>query len=177
MPVLRAEDSVLLVIDLQEKLVPALAGGDAAVSVAARLLEGAQRLGVPVRATEQTPDKLGPTVGAIASLLDAPAVAKTTFAATEADELADELPAGTLVIVGAEAHVCVLQTALAQRAAGHAVAVVADAVASRTEENRRAALDRARAHGADVVTAEMVLFEWLASSEHEAFRAVQKLIK
>lgn len=170
-PVLRADASLLLVVDLQERLMPAIAGAPAVLENACRLVRAATRLGVDVHATEQNPDGLGPTVGPVADLLPAPARAKTGFAAE-----IDPHP-GTVVVTGCEAHVCVLQTVLALRAEGRDVAVAADAVGSRTGANRDRALDRLRDHGVDVVTTEMVLFEWLQSSDHPAFRDVQKLIK
>jgi nicotinamidase-related amidase len=170
-PALAADRAVLLVVDLQEKLMPAIAGAEAVLANAVRLVIGATRLGVTVAATEQNPRGLGPTVEAVAPLLPAPALAKTSFAAD-----VDPGP-GVVVVAGCEAHVCVLQTVLALRAAGRDVAVVADAVGSRSEVNRERALDRMRAHGVDVVTTEMVLFEWLATSEHPEFRDVQKLIR
>jgi nicotinamidase-related amidase len=82
-----------------------------------------------------------------------------------------------VVVCGCEAHVCVQSTVLALRASGHEVAVVADAVGSRSPANRDAAVARMRAHGVDVVTTEMVVFEWLGTSKNPAFREVQKLIK
>jgi len=170
-PLITAEDSTLLVVDLQERLMPAIAGGDAVLENAGRLVQAAGRLGIGVTATEQNPAGLGPTVGAIGDLLPSPAIAKTSFAAG-----IDPGP-GTVVVAGCEAHVCVLQTVLALRAEGREVAVVADAVGSRREASRDRALDRLRAHGVDVVTTEMVVFEWLGSSENPAFREVQKLIK
>lgn len=171
MPLITAGDSTLLVIDLQERLMPAIAGGDAVLENAGRLVQAAGRLGIEVTATEQNPAGLGPTVGAIGDLLPEPALAKTAFAAPVG-------PApGTVVVSGCEAHVCVLQTVLALRARGRDVAVVADAVGSRRETSRERALDRMLAHGVDVVTTEMVVFEWLGSSENPAFREVQKLIK
>lgn len=171
MPLITAGDSSLLVIDLQERLMPAIAGGEAVLENAGRLVRAAGRLGVGVTATEQNPEGLGPTVGAVRDLLPGPAVAKTSFAA------GIEPGAGTVVVAGCEAHVCVLQTALALRAQGREVAVAADAVGSRRETSRDRALDRLRAHGVDVVTTEMVVFEWLGSSENPAFREVQKIIK
>jgi nicotinamidase-related amidase len=170
-PVLRADASLLLVVDLQERLMPAIAGAAGVVENACRLVRAATRIGVDVQATEQNPAGLGPTVEPVAALLPAGAQAKTAFAA-------DVVPhPGTVVVTGCEAHVCVLQTVLALRAAGRDVAVVADAVASRAEANRDRALDRLRAHGVDVVTTEMVVFEWLASSDHPSFREVQRLIR
>ncbi|HWN28953.1 MAG TPA: isochorismatase family protein [Actinomycetospora sp.] len=171
MPLLSADASVLLVVDLQERLMPAIADGPAVLENAGRLVRAATRLGVDVCATEQNPDGLGRTVGAVADLLPEPAVAKTTFAAD-----VDPGP-GTVVVAGCEAHVCVLQTVLGLRARGRDVAVVADAVGSRSTTNRERALDRLRAHGAEVVTTEMVLFEWLHDSDNAAFREVQRLIK
>ena len=121
--------------------------------------------------TEQDPAKLGPTVEPVAALLPAPAVAKSAFAADLS------FPTTTVVVCGCEAHVCVLQSVLALRATGHDVAVVADAVGSRSPHDRDAALARIRAHGVDVVTTEMVVFEWLGSSRNPAYREVQALIK
>lgn len=171
MPLLSAGSSVLLVIDLQERLMPAIAGAPDVVENASRLIRAATRLEVPVTTTEQDPDKLGPTVEPVASLLPTPAVAKSTFAADLS------FPTTTVVVCGCEAHVCVLSTVLALRASGHDVAVVADAVGSRAPADRDAAVARMRAHGVDVVTTEMVVFEWLGSSANSAFREVHKLIK
>ncbi|MHC1559626.1 isochorismatase family protein [Actinomycetospora sp. C-140] len=171
MPVLRADASLLLVVDLQERLMPAIAGAPAVLENASRLVHGATRLGVGVHATEQNPRGLGPTVSAVAGLLPSPAAPKTAFAADVPDH------PGPVVVAGCEAHVCVLQTVLGLRAAGRDVAVVADAVGSRSEANRDRAVERMRDHGVDVVTTEMVLFEWLHDSDHEAFREVQKLIR
>ncbi len=171
MPLLSAGSSVLLVVDVQERLMPAITGAPRVLENASRLVRAATRLDVAVTTTEQDPDKLGPTVEPVAALLPTPAVAKSTFAADLS------FPGSTVVVCGCEAHVCVQSTVLALRASGHDVAVVADAVGSRSPENRDAALARMRAHGVDVVTTEMVVFEWLGSSRNPAFREVQKLIK
>lgn len=171
MPLLRADDSVLLVVDLQERLMPAIASADAVLDNTTRLIRAAARLGVDVRATEQNPAGLGATVADVAALLPRPAELKTSFGA------GIDPGTGTVIITGCEAHVCVLQTALALRARGRDVAVVADAVGSRAESDRERALDRARAHGVDVVTAEMVMFEWLHDSDNPAFRDVLRIIK
>jgi hypothetical protein len=128
-------------------------------------------------------------------------LAKTAFSAAGAPGLAALLPAagggpaspgGTpvegatasaggslrqIIVAGCEAHVCVLQTVLDLLADGHRVAVAADAVGSRDPADRSAALERARQHGAEIVTSEMVLFEWLRDSQHPRFREVQKLLK
>jgi len=170
-PLLVADRSRLLVVDLQKKLMPAITDADVVLANAARLVTAATRLDVPVHATEQKPAGLAGTVDAISALLPAPASPKSSFAADV------EPGPGTVVVAGCEAHVCVLQSVLALRAAGRDVAVVADAVGSRSGASRERALDRMRAHGVDVVTTEMVLFEWLQTSENRAFREVQELIK
>ena len=173
-----AADSALLLIDLQVKLVPALADGEVIVARAVRLAEAARLLDVPVRATEQYPAGLGPTVPELAGYPSA-TLAKTAFSAARDPDFPGLLPAGAskVVIAGCEAHVCVQQTVADLLEAGREVFLVADAVGSRFAEDKLAALERARQHGAQVVTSEMVLFEWLGDSRHPSFRDVQKLLK
>jgi nicotinamidase-related amidase len=172
-----AAGSVLLLVDLQQRLMPAIAGGDAVVANADRLATAAPMFDVPVVATEQNPAGLGPTVEALAGH-PRTVLSKTAFAATSDPGFGTLLPPGTeqVVVAGCEAHVCVLQTVIGLRGRGHRVLVVADAVGSRTAANRDAALVRAREHGAEVLTTEMVLFEWLGHSGHPRFRDVQRLI-
>ena len=175
---LAAEGAVLLLIDLQERLVPVIHDGETMVARAVRLAEAARLLEVPVRATEQYPAGLGPTVAALASYPQA-VLAKTTFSAADAAGFPELLPAGAgqVIVAGCEAHVCVLQTVLGLLGAGHRVVVAADAAGSRDPADREAAIARARQHGAEIVTSEMVLFEWLRDSRHPKFRQVQKLLK
>jgi len=173
-----AEGAVLLLVDLQQRLMPAIDDGETVVARAVRLAEAARLLDVPVRATEQNPAGLGPTVAPLAAYPQA-ILAKTTFSATGDPGFPALLPAGAreIVVAGCEAHVCVLQTALGLLTLGHRVLVAADAVGSRDPADRAAALDRARQHGAEIVTSEMVLFEWLRDSRHPKFREVQNLLK
>lgn len=174
-----ASGSLLLLVDFQKRLMPAIADGPAAVANAVRLAEAAGLLDVPVAATEQNPDGLGPTVDELASYPQMVLI-KTAFCATSEPGFETLLPpsgAERIVVAGCEAHVCVLQTVIGLRERGHRVVLVSDAVGSRTAKNHQAALVRAREHGAEVVTTEMVLFEWLADSHHPRFRDVQKLIK
>jgi nicotinamidase-related amidase len=175
---LTAAGSALLLVDLQQRLMPAIHEGDAVVANAVRLAEGAGLLDVPVCATEQNPAGLGATVEALAAYPQL-VLPKTSFGAVAEPGFTTLLPPGTeeVVVAGCEAHVCVLQTVLGLLAARHRVLLVADAVGSRSPVNRDAALDRARRHGAEVVTTEMVLFEWLRDSNHPRFREVQKLIR
>jgi nicotinamidase-related amidase len=179
MPILDRGRSVLCLIDLQEKLMPAIAGGDEVVANAGRLLAAAEELGVPVLSTEQYPKGLGPTVPDLARPDGAhQVVAKMTFDSCRAPGVMDGLPPGHhIVVAGAEAHVCVLQTALGLLERSRRVFVVADAVGSRRPENKEAALRRLERAGAEVVTTEMVIFEWLGSAEHPAFKAVIALVK
>lgn len=175
---LTAESAVVLLIDLQEQLVPAIHDGDVVVARAVRLAEAARLLDVPIRATEQYPAGLGSTVPPLAEYPQA-VLAKTTFSATADPGFHALMPAGVsqIVVAGCEAHVCVLQTVLSLLPGGHRVLMVADAVGSRDPADRTAAIDRARQHGAEIVTSEMVLFEWLRDSQHPKFREVQKLLK
>ncbi len=169
--------STLLVVDLQARLMPAIEGAAAVLANAKRLVEAARLLEVPVLATEQNPGGLGPTVP---DLAPAPAavVPKMTFDAVRSAGFLDRLAAGhAAVVAGCEAHVCVLQTVLGLRAAGRAVYVVRDAVGARRPESKATALERMARHGAEIVTTEMVIFEWLGTAEHPRFRAALALIK
>jgi nicotinamidase-related amidase len=165
----------LVVIDLQARLVPAIAGSETIVAHAGRLLKGAALLDVPALITEQNPAGLG---GTVPELAGPETFEKMEFDVTRAPGFLDRVPQGAdVVLAGCEAHICVLQTALGLLAAGRRVRVVADAVGSRRTENRDAALARLVAQGADVVTTEMVLFEWLGSAAHPRFRDVVRLVK
>jgi nicotinamidase-related amidase len=191
---LTADDAVLLLIDLQQRLMPVIHDQETVVARAVRLAEAARLMDVPVIATEQNPAGLGPTVPPL-SAYPRKVLAKTAFSAAGEPGLAALLPAveggpaspggpasaggsrREIIVAGCEAHICVLQTVLDLLARGHRVAVAADAVGSRDPADRSAALDRARQHGAEIVTSEMVLFEWLRDSQHPRFREVQKLLK
>ena len=170
--------AVLLLVDLQQRLVPALHDGDTVVARAVRLAEAARLLDVPIRATEQNPAKLGPTVAPLVPYPEAVA-AKTAFSATGAPDFPTLLPPDTaeIVLAGCEAHVCVLQTALDLLADDYRVVVVTDAIGSRDPANADRAVARMARHGAEVVTSEMVLFEWLRDAAHPRFREVQKLLR
>ena len=202
-----ADDSQLLLVDYQLRLMPAIAAGADALANAVRLAQAAHLLEVPIWATEQNPDKLGPTEAALLSVLQengARVLPKMQFSACT-DELlralrppvrptqggnARSLPKhlqkavppqdegrAAVVVAGCEAHVCLLQTALELLENEFEVWVVTDACASRTERNRDATFDRLAGAGAELVTTEMVVFEWLRSAQHPLFKQVQALIK
>jgi len=175
---LAAPDCALLLIDLQQRLMPVITDGDGVVMNATRLAEAAHLLDVPIVATEQNPEGLGPTVAVLAKH-PRRIMRKTCFDGTRETAFADFLPSArsTLVVAGCEAHVCVLQTVLGLLSRGARVALVRDAVGSRRAENRDAAIERARAHGAELVTTEMVIFEWLEASDHPRFREALRLVK
>lgn len=175
LPAIDPAQSLLVVIDLQARLVPAIAEGEGVVATARRLCAAADLLGVPVLLTEQNPAGLGATVPDLAGREAFP---KMEFDVTRTPGFLDRLaPGADVILAGCEAHICVLQTALGLLGTGHRVRIVRDAVGSRRIENREAALARLAAQGADVVTSEMVMFEWLGSAAHPRFRDVVKLVK
>ena len=172
-----APSSTLIAIDLQMKLMPAIDGAAEIVANARRLIEAAALLGASTIFTEQNPGRLGPTVAELPRER-APVVAKMTFDGCDAPGFLEALPEDhALLLVGCEAHVCVLQTALGLIERGRRVHVVSDAVGSRRATNKEAALTRMERHGAEIVTTEMVVFEWLKSAAHPRFREVAALIK
>lgn len=170
-------NSRLAIIDVQGRLLPAIDGADAIVANCMRLVQAATRLGVPLAATEQNPKGIGPTTAELAALIPL-TFAKTHFsAARQADFLAWASVGGTVLLAGVEAHICVLQTALGLKAQGVPVAIVIDAVGSRHPDSRLAALDRLRAHGVELLTVEMVLFEWLERYDRPEFKELLRVIK
>ncbi len=178
-PRLHPADSVLVVIDVQDKLLAKMPTATALVASVGFVLDVANLLGVPVRATEQYPKGLGPTAADIARRLTRPVPAKTAFSCCGADGFVSELKAlgrRTVVLVGMEAHVCVAQTALDLLAEGFAVFLPVDAVSSRYEIDHATALRRLEAAGAIPTTAEAVAFEWVRDAAHPHFKAVSKLV-
>jgi nicotinamidase-related amidase len=174
---MRADASMLLVVDLQARLVPAIHEGAGVVDRIVWLVRLAQALDVPVAATEQYPQGLGPTVPALAAHLPRGSIGeKVHFSCAAAGCLA-ALPGAErpqVVIAGIEAHVCVLQTALGLAAAGREVFVVADGVGSREPANRALALERMARRGVGIVSREMVGFEWLERAGTERFRTISR---
>jgi nicotinamidase-related amidase len=171
----RAADSTLVVVDIQERLIAAMAAREAVVRSTGILLEAAAMLGIPVIVTEQYPKGLGSTVAEVSAKVprEATRVEKTCFSAGTAVELRRP----QVVLAGMEAHVCVLQSAMELTAAGREVFVVADAVCSRTEANCANALARMQNAGIVITNCESVVFEWLRDAQHEHFRAISRLIR
>jgi len=198
---LDASESQLVLIDYQERLMPAIFEGAAVVRNAARLGQMARLLKVPAWGTEQNPSRLGENAPEIRALCQR-TLDKMHFSAVEEglgewlrppakapqgnarslpkhlQKPAQQAPErNTIVIAGCEAHICLLQTALDLLDDEFEVWVVTDACSSRTERNRDAAFDRLAGAGAELVTTEMVAFEWLRTAEHPDFKAIQSLIK
>jgi len=198
---IEAELSQLVLVDYQARLMPAIFEAPLVLANALRLAQAAHLLQIPALGTEQNPSRLGENAPDIKALCQR-TLAKMQFSGVE-EGLGEWLrppvkpPVGnarslpkhlqkpsntptersTIVIAGCEAHVCLLQTALHLLEDEFDVWVVTDACSSRTERNRDAAFDRLAGAGAELVTTEMVLFEWLRSAEHPQFKAVQALIK
>jgi nicotinamidase-related amidase len=201
---LDVDESQLVLVDYQVRLMPAMFDAAVVQANAVRLARLAALLQVPTFATEQNPSKLGESVPELQAALQqahARVLSKMQFSAVEeglgewlrpepkpVQGNARSLPKhlqkasagaerGTVVLAGCEAHVCLLQTALDLLEDDFEVWVVTDACSSRTERNRDAAFDRLAGAGAELVTTEMVAFEWIRSAEHPAFKDVQALIK
>jgi nicotinamidase-related amidase len=177
---LSTDQAMLVVVDMQVKLLPAIWEQDRVVRECCRMVEAAKALDVPVLWAEQNPAGLGPTHPSLASLLKGPPIAKTTFscyADSAFREAMERLGRRQVILCGIEAHVCVAQTALDLLQHGMEVHVAADAVSSRTPENRRIALDRLRAAGAVVSSVEMAIFELLRRADHTRFKQVLGLVK
>ncbi len=178
---IRSSDSCLIVIDMQERLVPAMQAPARTIKNARLLISVARELEIPVLLTEQYPKGLGRTVKEIATVAEGlPVLEKMHFSCMEDAQFADTfrtLGRKQAVIAGMEAHICVMQTAVNLMDEGYEVFVVTDATSSRTPESERACLDRLGACGAGIVTTEMVVFEWLGKAGTDAFKKLLPLVK
>ncbi len=175
---LDAEQSLVLLIDIQQKLVPAIYEYKEVEQAAAWVLQVALQLDVPVWATEQYPQGLGNTVPALAELIPAAQILqKKHFSALKEPHIVSSLASAErkqLVLLGTEAHVCVLQTALDLLSLGYQVFVVVEAVGARTEQNKHLALMRMQQAGVQIISKEMLAFEWLECCGTDTFRQISK---
>jgi nicotinamidase-related amidase len=199
---LDAEESQLVLVDYQQRLMPSIHEAERVVGNAIRLARIAELLQVPLWATEENPDGLGGTVEALQPLVAGRVLSKMAFDATSvllprlkpaprpqggnARSLPKHLqkaapaaaaPRESVVLAGCEAHVCLMQTALGLLEEELDVWVVTDACSSRSERSRDAAFDRLAAAGAELVTTEMVAFEWLRDAGHPRFKDVLTIVK
>ncbi len=172
--------AALLVVDIQEKLLPSIQEAQACEAAARRMIDAAQVLNVPVILTEQYPAGLGPTCGPVRSACgDAPRFEKLLFSACIAPvmQAIENLGRRQVIVVGIEAHVCVQQTVLDLLRLAYVVHVCADAVSSRRTLDRDIALDRMRQAGAMVTTTESAIFELLGQAGTEQFKRILKIVK
>ena len=181
MNTLSAEDSLVLIIDIQEKLVAAL-NKDVVVSNALKVATSANILGIPIIVTEQYPKGLGCTVQSLKDVLpqEAQIVEKTYFNALLEDGMLDKIKSygkKQIVIFGIETHICVYQTASALIEQGYEVYVIKDACASRNKYEFKQGIDAMVANGAKISCVEIALFDWLKGAKNPKFKEVQALIK
>jgi hypothetical protein len=176
-----AENACLMIVDVQQRLLTAMDSPRAVLSGCSLMMKAAGVLDVPMVVTEQYPEGLGPTVEPLAELAPEDAFfSKIHF--SSAGNVAirgkiDQLKPDQVVIGGIEAHVCVLQTAIGLTEAGYKCYVAADATSSRTGANHAAAMSRLREAGVEIVTSEMIVFEWLEKAGTSEFRDLSRLLK
>ncbi len=179
---LDATKASLLVVDMQEKLVPAMHEPTGLLAKAAILMRAAQELAVPVTISEHYPKGLGRTVPSLTSN-QATVLEKTAFSCWRDDGLRDHFVAlhergrPQVIVCGVEAHICALQSCIDMAQAGFAVFAVADAMASRKPESAALAFDRMRMTGVQVVNTEMVVFELVENAKRPEFKGLSALIR
>lgn len=177
---MRCHDTVLLVIDVQERLLAVQPQGQRTTWNIRRLLDAAKLLGVQTAATEQSPEKLGPTLPLLKARIESQAAGKTSFSSgCCGDVVTDWKDRGIfrVLVTGMETHVCVQQTAVDLMAAGYQVLVAVDAICARNQLDHDIALRRMEASGALLTTTEAAMFEWCADAEHPQFRQISTLVK
>ena len=181
---LNADDSLLVIVDLQEKLSAAMPKADAALmrEYALNLIIAANVLDIPVVVTEQYPKGLGTTEREVSNklTLSTPVFEKTSFSCCSAEGFDNALETSErkqIILVGQETHVCILQTALELKQQNKQVFIVEDAVCSRNALHKTNALQRMRQHEINITNYESVLFEWLRDAKHPEFKTVTALLK
>ncbi|MGI9364649.1 MAG: hydrolase [Rhizobiaceae bacterium] len=178
---IKPHESLLLVIDMQERLVPAMLAPARTLKNAALLIETARELDIPVVLTEQYPKGLGSTVAEIDRVAgDSPVFPKLHFSCMQDPTISgavQEKGRRQVILAGMEAHICVVQTAASLLESGYEVFVASDATASRSSASEEACLHRLSAAGVGIVTSEMVVFEWLGMAGTPAFKKILPKIK
>ena len=177
---LQRDNTVLVLIDVQEKLMAVIDDRDALAENTRRLVAGMNVLDVPTIFTEQNPAGLGPTIKPVAELLTGEPILKMAFSCCGEPSFLEAIESTgkkQILIAGIEAHVCVCQTTLDLLERGHDVFVVADAVGSRAPSNKAVALDRMKTAGATLVSVEMALFELLARADSLTFKDILRIVK
>lgn len=174
---IKAQESTLLVIDIQERLFPAIEDNTTLAEHSAWLIQVAKRIGVPVLFTEQYSKGLGPTIASLRDgIADEAIIEKLQFSAARDGALFNR-PGGErkqFIISGTETHICVLQTVIDLLARGNQVFVVEEAVGSRRASDKALGLARMQQAGASIVSREMVAFEWMEQAGTELFRSISR---
>ena len=181
MSLMNINDSVLVVIDCQTKLMPAIKDTEVLEQTVVKLSKGIKAMDVPVVVTQQYTKGLGPTTDDICEALgEFEPIEKVTFSAMGTQEFVDAMKAlgrNNVIMTGTETHICVQQTTLELLDAGYNVYLVQDCVGSRSENDKNIACQRMAAAGAVVTTYEAVLYELLKGAKAEAFKAVSAIVK
>ena len=171
----------LVVVDVQGKLAQLMQDREALFKNIQTLIKAAKSLAIPIVWCQQCPESLGPTVPEIAQLLaDSEPINKASFSCCGQEQFNSKLNSlarQQILLCGIEAHVCIYQTAIDLHRRGYGVDVIADAVSSRTLENKQTAINRMQAQGVNISSTEMALFELLRTAEHPQFKQITKLIK
>ncbi len=178
---LQREDAALVVVDVQGKLAQLMHNKSELFDNLRRMIQGAKILGVPILVTEQYPQGIGPTIAEIADLLtDVESISKTSFSCCGEETFNAALQGfkrRQILLTGIETHICVHQTALQLIDAGYEVQVVADAVSSRTLDNKTIGINKMQGAGAVITSTETALYELLKAAEGPMFKAVLRLVK
>lgn len=178
---LEIANTSLVIVDVQGKLAQLMFEKEELFFNLQRIIQGALLLEIPILWNEQYPEGLGPTIPQVADLLEGQKpYTKKIFSCCGSKDFMAQLAASKrkqVLLVGIETHVCVYQTAQDLINAGYEVQVVADAVSSRTEQNKEIGLERMREVGAGLTSVETCLFELMHTAEHPQFKAISKLVK
>ena len=177
---IKLEDSILLVVDIQERLLPAMNEKEVLLDNCIKLIKGVNALGVPTVVTEQYPKGLGNTVDEVKELLpEAKYFEKTNFSCLGDDVYTylKESGKNTVLVCGIEAHVCVLQTLIDLVEAGFKTVLITDCVSSRKETDKMYSIIRAGAEDVTISTYESTLFEMTGCAKHPVFKEISKIVK
>ncbi|MFC1757526.1 isochorismatase family protein [Planctomycetota bacterium] len=174
------DDSALLVVDAQDKLLNLIPGGDQIAWNIGRIASVAKILGIPVLATEQYPEKLGPTASRILDHVDADITAKLSFSCSGCPGFVEQmkmLDVHKVLVVGIETHVCIMQTCFDLMTAGYEVYTAVNAVGARFQVDHETAIRRMEANGVVLSTAETAIFEWCEIASGPQFKEISQIVR
>lgn len=177
---LNIQDTALVMVDLQEKLINVMYNKASLVKNCSILVQAANVLNIPIVNCRQYPKALGDTIAFLKQYLGDEYYDKFTFDSTGSQEFTDKLASlnkKNILLAGIESHICVYQTAKSLIQSGYNVALICDAVSSRSQENKHIAIDAMAQKGVELYSTEMALFELLKTSKHPSFKEISKLVK